>query len=295
MAPNGMMMIYSGLLLRMRNEAQLAAVLGHEYVHYSQQHSLKIFREVKSKTNTMAWLSVIPVANVAAAGAVAVMQVGLAGSIFSFSRENEAEADSGSIPMLVQAGYDPSAASLVWEQLRSEMDATAAARNQKSRKDKDRGIFGTHPPTADRVTTLGKLATPHLNAGGALQVSRAEYRQALVNFWAGFIDDQIKLNDFGGTEFLLQSLAGDGWTSELLYARGELYRARGKPEDLKQSAVYYRDATAQEDAPPEAWRGLGLALLRTGDTDAGKAALKQYLQRHPNAPDKAMMAMLAGE
>ena len=34
MAPNGMMLVWSGLLLRARNEAELAAVLGHEFVHF---------------------------------------------------------------------------------------------------------------------------------------------------------------------------------------------------------------------------------------------------------------------
>ncbi|HVE54757.1 MAG TPA: M48 family metalloprotease, partial [Ramlibacter sp.] len=34
MAPNGSMQVWSGLLLRVDNEAQLAAVLGHELGHY---------------------------------------------------------------------------------------------------------------------------------------------------------------------------------------------------------------------------------------------------------------------
>ena len=41
MAPNGMMQVWSGLLLRTRNEAQLAAVLGHEFAHFEQRHSLQ--------------------------------------------------------------------------------------------------------------------------------------------------------------------------------------------------------------------------------------------------------------
>jgi predicted Zn-dependent protease len=36
MAPNGMMMIWSGLLLRCRNEAQLASVIGHEMGHFTR-------------------------------------------------------------------------------------------------------------------------------------------------------------------------------------------------------------------------------------------------------------------
>ena len=43
MAPNGMMVLWSGLLLRSRNEAQLATVIGHEIGHYLRKHSVKSF------------------------------------------------------------------------------------------------------------------------------------------------------------------------------------------------------------------------------------------------------------
>ena len=41
MAPNGSMRVWTGLLLRSRNEAQLAFVLGHELGHYLRRHSLQ--------------------------------------------------------------------------------------------------------------------------------------------------------------------------------------------------------------------------------------------------------------
>ena len=45
MAPNGMMQVWSGLLLRVDNEAQLAAVLGHEIGHYLARHSVERLRD----------------------------------------------------------------------------------------------------------------------------------------------------------------------------------------------------------------------------------------------------------
>ena len=38
--PSGIMIVNTGLLARVRNEAQLAAVLGHEVGHYFRKHSL---------------------------------------------------------------------------------------------------------------------------------------------------------------------------------------------------------------------------------------------------------------
>jgi beta-barrel assembly-enhancing protease len=286
MAPNGLMQVYSGLFLRTRNEAQLAAILGHEYTHYRNRHSIQLFRAAKSRLNTAAWFGAFGLVG-------SLVQIGIVGSFFTFSREMEAEADAGSVPMLTAAGYDPHSASLVWEQLRAEMDATAVARNKKSRKDKNGGMFASHPPTAERMTVLKAMADKAVMPGPA-DNREAAYRKALAPYWADFVDDQIKLNDFGATDFLLQSLAKEGWTPELSYARGELYRARGRPEDLPKAAEFYRAAVAGAGAPVEAWRGLGLALLRSGVAEEGKAALKNYLTKRPDASDKAMMAMLAG-
>ena len=54
MAPNGMMIVHTGLLAHMRNEAQLAAVLGHESGHYLRRHSVQNWRSLKSKSAAMA-------------------------------------------------------------------------------------------------------------------------------------------------------------------------------------------------------------------------------------------------
>ena len=54
MAPNGVMQVWSGLLLRTQNEAQLASVLAHEIAHYRYQHSLEMFRQAKNTANVLA-------------------------------------------------------------------------------------------------------------------------------------------------------------------------------------------------------------------------------------------------
>ncbi|MGL5836883.1 MAG: M48 family metalloprotease [Sphingorhabdus sp.] len=287
MSPNGMMIIWSGLLLRTRNEAQLAAVLGHEYTHFRNRHSLQLFRSVKGNANVAAIFGMFGLVG-------SLAQLAILSNIFTFSREMERDADAGSIPMLAAAGYDPSEASKIWGQIRDEADATAAARGTKSRKDKNGGMFATHPGSAERMATMAEMAEKSRTATSS-NTREAEYRQALQPFWADFIDDQIKLNDFGATELLLGQLASGGWTPELLFARGELYRMRGKPEDLSKAAEFYRQAVADPGAPVESWRGLGLALLRNGQELEGKSALKEYLKLRPDAKDRPMIAMMAGE
>ncbi|PXA84483.1 peptidase M48 [Nostoc sp. 3335mG] len=286
MAPNGMMQVWSGLFLRVRDEAQLAAVLGHEYTHYANRHSLQIFRQVEDSTAGAAFFGMFGLFGLP-------FMFGEVSSLFAFNRDMEREADAGSIGLMAKAGYDPMAASKIWEQLRAEQDATAVARNVASRKDKNGGMFATHPPTAERMATLKDLAAKQAVVGTPV-TNRAAYMAALAPFWAGFVDDQIKLNDFGGTDFLLTSLAAEGWTPQLYYARGELLRSRGRPEDLTAAIDAYRSATSGAGAVPEAWRGLGLALLRSGRQAEGQDALRQYMTARPDAADKPMMTMLAG-
>jgi len=289
MAPNGMMHVYTGLLLRMRSEAELAAVLSHEFAHFERQHSLRQFKDIRAKTDAMTWLSFVPYVGL-------LGQLAVAGSVFTFSQDMEKQADLASIGYLADSGYAPGAASGIWTQLRAEMDATAAARGIRSRKDKTGGFFATHPGSADRLVYLAAEAkgkgVPEPRAGAD------EYRTAMAKWWTQLIDDQIKLNDYGGTDFLLKQLGSGGWTGELLYARAELLRARGGAGDFAASAKLYREAIAAAGADkplPENWRGLGLAMLRDGAAADGRAALKTYMEARPDAADTAMIAMLAGE
>lgn len=287
MAPNGMMNVYSGLLLRVRSEAELAAVLAHEFAHFEEQHSLKSFRDIRGKTDAMAWFSFVPYVGL-------LGQVGIAGSVFGFNREMERQADVASVGYLDGSGYAPDAATEIWTKLRAEQDATAAARKIRSRKDRTGGFFATHPGSAERLVYLAAAAKGR-GAAGDVRGS-AEYRAAIARWWPRFIDDQIKLNDFGGTEFLLGQMAdGGAETGDVLYARAELLRARGNPADFAGAAALYKQALAGEAPLPENWRGLGLASLRSGADAEGRAALKTYLAARPDAADKAMIAMMAGE
>lgn len=284
MAMNGAMEVWSGLLLRTQNEAQLAAVLGHEYTHFENQHSLKLFRNVKAKSAAAAWLAMTVVGLVAS--------IGLAASMFDYSRDMEREADTGGLLKIARAGYDTREAAAVWEQLRAEMDATAAVRNTKSRKDRSGGIFATHPPSAERVADLTEQAKAEAGAG---ETGAERYRAAMAGWWPAFVDDQLKLNDFGASDYLISSLAVKAPSPWLLYARGELYRRRAIGSDLGEAVQFYGEGINSGGDLPELWRGRGLALIKLEQAEAGRADLREYLRRAPEASDKSMIAMIAGE
>jgi predicted TPR repeat methyltransferase len=87
----------------------------------------------------------------------------------------------------------------------------------------------------------------------------------------------------------LESLAQDGWTSELRYNEGEVYRLRNADGDDVKAVEAYAAATALPDAPAEAWRAHGFALIKAGKTPEGREALTRYLTMKPDAKDAGIV------
>ena len=58
MAPNGAMLVHTGLLVRAVSSDQVAAVLGHELAHYTQTHSIKRWRVLKNRMTVGALFSI---------------------------------------------------------------------------------------------------------------------------------------------------------------------------------------------------------------------------------------------
>ena len=59
MAPNGVMQVWTGALLRSENEAQIGFVLGHEIGHFLHQHSIKQWRRSKDVLNALSILQLV--------------------------------------------------------------------------------------------------------------------------------------------------------------------------------------------------------------------------------------------
>lgn len=296
MAPNGTMRVWSGLLLRVQNEAELASVLGHEFAHFELRHSLAGIKARRDAASLAAWIGVLSAgaANIGAGGVGngSSLQLAVLGNYFKFSREQETAADLLGLQYMAKSPYDPAAASQIWQSIMAEADARSVARGLKPGREYKAAFFGTHPPSPERAAYL-KAEADKLGKRGELRAQ--EYREAIRPFLPRLLAAQVRSNDFGGSEYLLQTLsATEGWTGDLLFARGELFRQRGNPRDLVTAADLFRDAIAKGYANPEAHRELGLSLMRGGQEADGKAALREYLKLKPDANDGNVIKMLVG-
>ena len=158
MLPSGMMIVNTGLLARVRNEAQLAAVLGHEAGHYFRRHALDLHRDTRRKSVLADGRDLrAPLGDIDSSDAWSLINQAIMMSSPRFSRDLESEADAYGLMLMARAGYPPRAASAIWGQVIDERRASAAARHKRYR-DGTNSVLSTHPPTEDRMTDLADTA-----------------------------------------------------------------------------------------------------------------------------------------
>jgi predicted Zn-dependent protease len=272
MAPNGMMQVWTGLMLRVENEAQLAAVLGHEIGHYLARHSLERLQSARSHSAAAQVLGLFGLVG-------ALGQLGLAASMMSYSREHEREADRIGLVLMHKAGYATPEAAKVWANLQLELKERpdGGARNP---------LFATHPAPEDRQQELAALAATY--EGGV--TNAADWQKRVQPFLRDWLTEEVKRGQHEETLALLTRLARDiPSRPEYLVARGETYRLRGSNDDLDKALGDYKAALGLEGVPAEAYRGLGIIQRLRDQPAEARANLLRYLDLAPQAPDAAMI------
>lgn len=282
MAPNGAMQIWSGLLLRVRNEAQLAAVIGHEISHYLRQHSLKQMRNTIDTAGTLTFF------NMATLGVTAgISNLIAAGNLRSFGRDFEREADGYGLVLLAKAGYDPREAPKVWENLIQEQRAEGG--------DADSAFFlSTHPAKGERVEALKRLSKKARKRWRrARRINRKRYLAKIRHYRSRLLRDELHLQRYKRTKALLDALKKDGSNmAELHYFQGELHRLRNEDGDRKLALAAYRKSLRSGKPPAEVHRAMGLMLLKENQRAQARKSFRKYLQRSPKADDAQMIRHL---
>lgn len=299
MAPNGYSEVWSGLLLRATDEAELAYVLGHEVSHFTENHTIEAHKAKKMRANVALAATVV----VAVAGAASAASAGTASeaqsimdatgntidliyyaqiaSFFRFSREQEAEADLLGQRKLAAAGYDPAAAPESWRGLIAETKGSDFKRVRDSGT--RNSVFSSHPLSSDRIAALDGQAKA-LTAGG--DRGRERYRAAIRPHLGVWLRDDLRKRDFGQTLVVIDRLAASGEDLGVLnYYRGEAYRMRRGDGDLPRARDAYLVAAVHADAPPATWRELGDIRRRDGDLAGARTAYETYLAKAPQAED----------
>jgi predicted Zn-dependent protease len=143
--PDGKIAVLSGLLNVADTPDSLAAVLGHEIAHATQNH-------VMARAKQGARTDMLVLLGSAATGIRSDMirsgaTIGLA---LPYARDQESEADIVGLQYMAKAGFDPRAAMYLWKNM--------AATNKASPPE----ILSSHPSDDTRLDNIVKAITPAL-------------------------------------------------------------------------------------------------------------------------------------
>ena len=282
MTANGVMVIWTGLLVRVSSEDELAAVLGHELAHYTQLHTLDRLRRIKKN---MAAGSVFDLGLILLTGAsVPVGQFAAIASLMAFSRDQEEEADLLGAQFMAQSDYDPHAAAKVWEMIVEE-DESAAVKRRKP------GLFSkTHPSSAGRIVTLKGFVSEKYSKITPDPAGKKRHVEILNRHYMQLMEDQLDTNRFGRTEAILGKHREIGVDQSLIYFfQGEMYRQRNGDGDAKLAQEAYMRAVEGMKPVAEAYLNLAYMYLKEKSLSQAKYNFSQYLELKPDADDRAMI------
>lgn len=184
--PDGSIFVHTALLAQLENEAQLAAILGHEIAHVTYEHArMQIRKQRQNETTAMMFAFFTVVAGVLPAD-VAILAAGLGGPALSsfYSRSLEEQADRAGLTYMYQAGFDPREAGKVWKKMYELTDASVAHFGSNLLKAAEKGInsiYASHPDALKRYKNVNRLIALNYHDEDltGLKVNQPQYRSKM--------------------------------------------------------------------------------------------------------------------
>lgn len=265
---NGSLYINTGMLARLNNEAELAAVLGHEGIHFTDRHVIQGMRQQKK---TAVLVNMVAMTGYGLVGSM----VGVS-SVLGYSRSTEAEADVRGFERMLEAGYDVKSVADSFARFAREIDA---------RDEKGVGFFATHPSMEARASAFATMARLSPKGG------RTFDDRFLTRTYEARMDALEALAERGEVDALIHILETEDrlhlFPIEARYYLGEGYRKRNEEGDMEKAEALYRELASPGEQYGPAFGRLGFILMQRNENEAALTHFKRYLELTPEAKDKA--------
>lgn len=269
--PNGVIYIHTGILARMDNEAQLAALLAHEIVHCTHRHSLRTLRSIKDRTQ----------ANNARVRELAQL-LGITGSITStsgYTRELETEADRVGLDLAVKANYDPREILNLFELLKQEIELEGI---------EEPYFFGTHPNVRQRIENVNNWLAEKYR-GKITGIKNTDVFQSRIS---RLVLVNARLDLRRGRFFVAQRavekfLAIKQDDARAYFLLGEIFRQRGRQDDAAAAIKNYEKSISLNPSFPEPHKAMGLIHYKDGEKRLAKKYFESCLLLSPETIDRA--------
>jgi predicted Zn-dependent protease len=279
--PEGDIFLHTAMVGRLRNEGQLAMILGHEITHATHRHGYQKAEDAyarKGATNYIAIVSAFGGANVQSLASnlsVFITQAAITG----YSRDKERESDRVGLTLAAQAGYDPQEGSHAFERLLAATDKG------------DKGwhfLYASHPKMKERVDSLRELAPtmPSELLATAKETGTDRYLSHAAPLIYREVEVHIAAGKFTLAEETITFMQGSRPDDiQPLCLHGDLLRAKGDPAAAGDAKAAYQAALAKSATCAPAHRGLGLLCRKSGDTAGAVEHFRKYVELAPTAPD----------
>ncbi len=282
--PGGSIAITRGILLSVDNEAELAALMGHELGHVNARHTAQ---QMTKGTLTQAVIGGLSVATGAALGSgygQLASQLGMvsAGALLAaYSRENEREADELGLAYMVRGGYSADGFVGLMDMLRSQ---------SKSKHSAIELMFATHPMSDERYQTAVENVQNQYKADRKKPFYRERYMDNISNLRR--IEGAIDAMQDGEKELIDKKykeaenqfqralkIAPNDYTALVMMAKCQYLQ-----EDWAKTRQYASRAKKAYPGEAQAWQLSGIVNLKTKKYEAAYTDFEQYDKLLPGSP-----------
>jgi predicted Zn-dependent protease len=278
--PNGVIYLHTGILSRLDNEAQLAALLAHEMTHCTHRHALRAFSGLKNQNSLILSLKQA-VARIASTGDLLDLfgTTASMAAINGYAQHFETEADMVGLQLMAEAGYDPGEALRLFEHLKQELETENL---------KEPFFFATHPQLQKRIENCkGFLDTMDPPEAQGIKNKKAFldeiHRVLLYNASLDLKAGRFRAALRGAEKYL--TLKKDDPKAYFLV--GEILRQRGEAEDDLRAKDFYEMAIALDPSYPDPHKAIGLIYFKEGEWVLAKRSFESSLALSPHMHDHA--------
>ncbi len=251
--PGGHIFVFTGLIMQLENEAELAGIIAHEMAHVTQRHVAS--RIERGKYLTLASL-LVAIAGIAAGGAgggaLAAGAIGAGQSaMLNYSRLDENEADDIGYQYLVAAGYPPMGMAGGFEKIRSKSFMSGGGNIPT--------YLSTHPELGARITSVMAKAQSGPQKLNARKVDNRQFKRVQTLLWGRYGTPQAAHHRFNADKSPLAHM-GQG----MVYAR---------EHKIPEATAAFALAVQQAPKDSLVLREAGIFHYRKGDTSKAETLL----------------------